>query len=774
MTTVREAFDAMGFRLTVDETVCIATAVGDSLIEQSLHVVGDEPIRANRYFSTGTFQHNQRWGKGGRTQKNVQRILEFPFDFDLKDFLGIDKDDVYDLSDGEIETYIADLQVAVEEIFGRLLLPIHRLDYTGYGLSAHVAIPSHQPDAVPELKKLHAGIVTKMNSIYGGILADTHVKDAGSRIMRLVPCQNIGTYEDGRKAPARQARTIYRHDGHAGETVLRAAAEIPSWSRPQDIPLVGDSLPEDRAAEIVAIYKPHNRKGQKHVLCLAIAAQLGKAGMTEEQALNIVRAIAVDDAKPWDREKAVTDTYAKLRDGVVVSGYYALKNYVDADTIGRVDAILEPIRKKQGPRLLLIGDRAKATDKSGNPFFNPAPVPDACFHGWHGAWRDLVAPTTAAANAFHLAASLTLQAATMGRKIATRYAGQRTFPNQYTIVVGPTGNSFKDTAYHRTQEARALGHAIIREQGGTPLVNDYAPIYDLASREALVRSLVAHHNTYLFSSEFTPILKNASRESTSTLLDGLIYVWDTPDFMENNSLAAKKDANNVALNPTLNIYGGIQPGRMAEEMTENVMTSGLGNRMSIFMGVSKAKISSPPDMDPDRAADLYVDLYNAIESYGRGTQLRMTDDAVRLWDEWYMAQELEDDETANDMKVRHPNMIQKWALMFAVTERAHAIMPSHLEPAILLCDWMWGNIRTLLPSWGVSSDRKIEERILAVLRDRQPILKRDLNRYVRGKWTAAEFSRVFRAMRDNHQIVMDSAEKYVVLPEFADKQQGVA
>jgi hypothetical protein len=152
----------------------------------------------------------------------------------------------------------------------------------------------------------------------------------------------------------------------------------------------------------------------------------------------------------------------------------------------------------------------------------------------------------------------------------------------------------------------------------------------------------------------------------------------------------------------------------------------------------------------------------------------MTGDAVALWDDWFNAQVLEDDETANDMKVRHPVMVQKWALMFAVTDRSKAIKPEYLEPAIAICDWMWTNIRTVLPSWGVSTDRKIEERILTVLRHRQPILKRDLNRYVRGRWSAAEFSRVFRAMKDNHQLVMDSTEKYVVLPEYADRQQGVA
>src|SRR5690606_39015411 len=125
--------------------------------------------------------------------KNVMRILELPFDFDLKDFLNQEKDDIYDLSDEELDGYMQLLQKAVEDVFARMSLPIHRLDCTGYGLSAHIIIPDHAQEHTEQIKKWHAAIVTRINGVYGDILADAQVKDAGSRIMRLVPCQNVGT-----------------------------------------------------------------------------------------------------------------------------------------------------------------------------------------------------------------------------------------------------------------------------------------------------------------------------------------------------------------------------------------------------------------------------------------------------------------------------------------------------------------------------------------------------------------------------------------------------
>src|SRR5699024_1165961 len=138
----------------------------------------------------GTFPRDHTWGRGKRSLKNVVRILELPFDCDLKDFLGCDKDDLLALTDAELESYIDLQQRAVEDMFRRISLPIHRLDYTGYVLSAHVSIPLHDQYRVPEIKELHAQIVSAFTAIFGAKLADPQVKDAGPRIMRLVPCLN--------------------------------------------------------------------------------------------------------------------------------------------------------------------------------------------------------------------------------------------------------------------------------------------------------------------------------------------------------------------------------------------------------------------------------------------------------------------------------------------------------------------------------------------------------------------------------------------------------
>lgn len=776
MTTIGEAFDAMGMALKESETVCIVSEENGRFIERSLADVADQPVGKNRYFSTGTFPADQKWGRGARTLKNVERILELPFDFDLKDFLHVEKEDLWELSDEELESYLPLLQESVENVFARIGLPIHRLDYTGYGLSAHVLLPPHKKDAVKQIKDWHAAIVNRINGIFGEVLADAQVKDAGPRIMRLVPCENVGRTKSGTYIDARRvSRNLYMKEGYVDQARLEAAAGAISWKGVSvDLPLTGDVLTEEQAQFIVDAYKPFHTHGQKHFMGLAVSGQLAKARIPEEQTLAIVSAIAADDNKPWDRQKAVRDTYDRVRNGQDIVGFYALRQMVPEDVIAPVDAMLEKIRKEREPKLILMSNRrGEEAIPDDVKLFNPPVIPEKAFYGWHREYLDLVYPTTGAAIAFHLAGSTTLQAAMMGRRISTTYAGSRVFPGQFSVCVGRTGNSYKDTGYNRTMEMVENAKELYLEDQ-TILNSAFTVEENFSSREALVDSLINSKNIYLFSTEITSLFKNATRESTATLLDALINLWDTPRYISTNSMRAKVDDRDRAVEPILNIYGCTQPTRIGEYMTETMISSGLGNRLAFFMGNARAKLPRTPKMDKRASAELYRDLHNKINSYAVGETVDMDEIAGERWDDWYLNIPEEVDELANDMKVRHPMMVQKWALMFAVSDGAKAINIDHLETAITIVEWMWSCVQRYLPSWGVAPERKIEERIITVLEQRQPMTKRDLNRYVRGKWTAREFSGVYRAMKENQQIVESADGKYVALSDHAMKEQGVA
>lgn len=765
MTTIQEAFDAMGFKLTAIETVCIVTNVNGRFIEQSLQDVADEPVGANRYYSTGTFPIKQRWGKGGRKLDNVDRILEFPFDFDLKDFLNQDKQVILSLSNEEVETYIGFLQKAVEDLFSKIGLPIHRLDYTGNGLSAHIHLPYHDVKHVKQLKQWHAALVTRINAMYGSILADPQVKDAGTRIMRLVPCENVQTNEHG-EIVTRYSRNLYMKAGYIDQAILESAAGVTAWRGAKtEIPFDEDMLTPEEQQQIVDLIAPHHTFGQKHFMALALSGQLAKMRVPEKQALSIVGAVAAEDMNQRDREKCVHDTYEKIRNGESVLGYQGLKDLVDDTTLQRVDSVLDKARRRTMPRLVW-GETTKDMAPDDIRLFNPPPVPDAAFYGWHREWLDIVTPTTSSAPAFHLAASTSLQSAMMGRKVSTMYAGDTIYANQFAVVVGRTGNSFKDTAYRRTIQMIENYKKANLTSNHSLHNGEFQVIRDFSSREAMIDTMISTPNVYLFSTEITSLFKNATRESTSTLLDALINVWDSPPEITTNSMRARNDNKGAAQNPYLTIYGGTQPNRMGEYMTETMISSGLGNRLAIFMGLAGDKLSQTPPIDFDASVSLYERMLAAIRHYPEGSHLTMDSSAAKIWDDWFYAIPEEMEELANDMKVRHPVMVQKWALMFAVSDRAPAVQAPHIEAAIAIIDWMWECINMYLATWGVTNERKIEERVTTVLKQRQPMLKRDLTKMVRGKWTYREVTSAIRAMKEAGQITTSVDDRLIALSSY--------
>src|SRR5690606_33240358 len=562
MTTIIEAFDAMGMALKESETVCIVFGDED-FREYSLHDVADRPIGNNVYFSTGTFRRDMRWGRGARTAANVLRVLELPFDFDYKEFLQQEKEDIVDLSDQELQSYIPMLQQVVERIFAEMHVPIHRLDYTGYGLSAHVKLAHHARDKVGQIKKYHSAIVNRINAIFGSELADKQVRDAGTRIMRLVPCTNVYTARTGERFPPRQSYTIYNRDGVVDEATLMTAADYSSSEIRENLvyflPSNGRSIPESEAQLIVERFRSSWIEGQKHFMGLAVGGYLAKNLVPEEQALWIVEQLAADDRRPDDRRKAVRDSYEKARRGVDISGWYPLSTMVPPDDLEAVDRMLDAHRKANGARLLVNGKPVRSgtdlDDKDRPVKFDEYPEPPpAAFYGWVGRDVDLMYPTTEATRGVDQAAGLAVAGGIVGRRVAIDNASESVYPNQYTLLVGPTGSSRKGTTMKRAHRLPTY-----RDPSSTSIhQSPYMVIRNLGSGASVVKTLKEHPSSLIVMEEATTLFNNMHRQGGEELLDRMIEAWDTPDMLQDNV----KNSPNVAISPFLSLIAGIQPGRL--------------------------------------------------------------------------------------------------------------------------------------------------------------------------------------------------------------------
>lgn len=454
MTTIGQAVAALGIEPPNDYDIPIVRFKDGKPLHHRLRDVSEKKVTGEIYIGSGLFLPGAIQLHSGRSESNLAAALWLPFDFDLADYLGFpaEADErkklmawLHGLPQADLDAMIGNLRQDVEETFRLLNLPVHRLDYTGYGLAAYVYLPRHRTEAVAELRSLHKAIVTRINKVWRGTLADRQVSDAGTRIMRLVPCVN-------KKGPIeRQTKTIYFLSGLPlpSEAQLREAAGETAVPPQRLIPRSGQGLPDGTIEQLIDAILPSWRQGSRHALALALAGMLAKSGIPEAQAELILRRLTADDEEPYDRLTAVRTSYERVRSGMAARGFFGLRELLPAAALEWLDATL-PAHAKRGTVRIAVGGKRYdgATEEPQKQPETSAP-PAECFPGWFGAYRDLVEPTTEAPDAFHLGAALALVGAMIGRRVQTRYASDPLFPNLYTVLIGASGSSRKDTAIKR-------------------------------------------------------------------------------------------------------------------------------------------------------------------------------------------------------------------------------------------------------------------------------------------------------------------------------------
>jgi hypothetical protein len=111
----------------------------------------------------------------------------------------------------------------------------------------------------------------------------------------------------------------------------------------------GYTLSDERKRVLKAIVVPLWVEGQRHELALGLAGLLAKSGVSQDEALALLREIAKEagDNEWRDRERALKDTFNKLWRGEQVVGYKRLEEIVGEEAAKLIATILLP-RKTEG------------------------------------------------------------------------------------------------------------------------------------------------------------------------------------------------------------------------------------------------------------------------------------------------------------------------------------------------------------------------------------------------------------------------------------------
>lgn len=767
--TIRARLAAVGVEDSPDGSV-IVMAVTDNIIRHfGLDEIGaTDPAGADAmYVATGLFTP----GKVVRQRTNLTRIPFLGFDADLIDHEGVEESEIPEFRESAqavIDQMIA-LQLAnVKGAFAEVGIPIHRVDYSGYGLAIYTLIDQVDQTRIDDIVAAQKRIIAGVNAAAKMSLLDSGTSDAGTRVLRIP-----GSFNNKGSTP-REVRTLLYEPDRAAYRITDRAVTVTAPT-PVTINTVGLS-PRDLKALIDAC-RPYHVEPHRHLFARSLAAFIGKVGVPEEQTLFAIAAIAEGDEELADRLRAVRDTYTKLRTGQMTQGWTLLRDLMTANALEYVDGILERYReatkvKGQTPTVTVrdaetrgaqaISD-ADAQRKRDIAFVDRlTPIPDQLFYGWFGRYRDVMGPSTEAADAFHLGAILTIAGAMIGRGTGMLQGSDVIYPNLFTVLVGASGWSRKDTAIDR-----ALDHFTRRPPSTDP--NEtysafFAETTDITSAEGILEELNDAPEARLLAriSEITTIFANMERQGTKNLGDRLIRLWDNP---ATTQVSRRSNSTRVE-RPSVSIIGATQPGRLAESMTHQHVISGMANRIIFISGTRKCEMFRPPSVDVQMSWQLYKELCASI-GHTKGKLLRLAAETDDICEAWYhkVTNDATLTEESESMRSRHQTMANKIALIYAVSDRADQVYLRHMEPAIAFVEWMWSNLLILMKTWGISNFTHIQQKIESTLRERGPLSKRRLSQLCSNRrWTITEYNLVLNALHRSERVIVD-VDGLVSVPE---------
>lgn len=759
MTTYGNALAEIGATEIPGTDLIVAVMDGNGISHAPISEVRDQQItdRSHVYVAGGAFAAGTVTQRQGRKQENLRSVLWLQFDADLVDYSGMPHEILWDLPQEDIDRWIDAQRTDLIEACEGVGIPIHRIDYTGYGICAYVYLEPVETQDITVIREAHKAFIRAINERAGIKLVDPQVSDSGTRITRLP-----GSYNVKNPILPRLVRTL-KYD--AGRYIkmdqihfaLKRAGEQETFRQSLPKPKM---MPAGMIDEIVAALEDHWTLGQKHAMALAVTGMLAKAGVPETQALDIIDRLSRDDQKPFDRVKCVQDTYARMQSGLEVRGFTALKEMVPesaisyvADRIGRI---------KAATTSAVFTHTATTKDQVFNPTtkIEILPLPEICYQGWVGDYVQMMVPLSEAPEQFHLAAGLGLVAATAGRRVSNHFLSSDLYANLYIMIIGVAGESRKDTAI---KFATRLPR---RQRGRQYHQAPFKLITDVGSPQGLLEIMKDDPNLWLYVTEYERLASNAHRSATTGLLPTINEAWDSNDSIESNIKSAPIQ---VRL-PYLNIIAAVQPEILSQHMLPEDISNGYASRWLYVPGKGGSPKASPPNLNEDEAFELYGRLLAVVGTYGhrdrndhntieRPTRLVFTDEANVRWVNWYEDSHRYEARTTDEASLRSRlgQYIRKIALIYAITDGAQEYIEiKHLEAGIAFVEWSWAHVRQMVGEWGTPMFNAIENKIETILKSNGPMKRRELQNACRSRrWSSVEFGRVLDAMIGNETVERD-------------------
>jgi hypothetical protein len=339
-------------------------------------------------------------------------------------------------------------------------------------------------------------------------------------------------------------------------------------------------------------------------------------------------------------------------------------------------------------------------------------------------YRDLMGPTTEASDNYHYGGALQVIGYTLNRKIFF-HNSRPLYPNFYSVFVGPTAISKKDTAMSRAED-------IITDLHSTELDNEsgeYSLITGVSSAEGLFQYIVGDDKKLLLKlSEYATLPQKSKQSGAGNLISLVTELWDMRERYEARTIT---NGRKVSKRPFFSIMAGSTPEWLTENMDQSNIMGGYANRWLYFWGYPKEPKPFTPKIDSNKKSHLLTQI-NEIRVWANGLsnngEITASTEALELYKEWYIKfrKSLETDGIIPSLLVRLPDYAWKIAMINACCSLLDTIYPDNLQSALEVVNFMDLSIKHIFRNYSTSANRQEEDRLIRILQRNGEKSHRDL------------------------------------------------
>ena len=345
-------------------------------------------------------------------------------------------------------------------------------------------------------------------------------------------------------------------------------------------------------------------------------------------------------------------------------------------------------------------------------------LPSIAWQGLFTDYRDLVAETTEATDAFHYATFCQVLGCTIARRLHV-YHATMLYPNFFICLVGKTGLTRKDTCWIRASRLLSRLHTEPEGEERPP----FRIIRGIRSYEGLLDELAGERKARLIQlGELLSLLAKAKQESLGNIVPQLTELYDCPDRVNPPLRQNTADCRS----PFVSIIAGTTQAWLQKALTERDIYGGFANRWMYFFGLPKGPKPNPPKVDPKKR-DALIEAINTVRLWSEEVpngEVTISDEAEEIFATYYEQyyRRCQQEGLLPTLIVRVQDFVWKLSLLYAAIDLSDVIKGDHIKPAIAVGNYLESSVAEVFRTFAVTKGKKLEMRALDYLRSAgQPV-----------------------------------------------------